>query len=70
MKRITYHFQLRATNVSTAITKNTEKITMAACTLSFFNNVLNFFMHKSFLISKNSLGYSQEYGDYETIVLL
>lgn len=35
-----------------------EAIIMVACTLSFFNNVLIFFMHKSFKFRKKSLGYS------------
>lgn len=52
--------------MSTAIRKNTEKITMAACTLSFFNNVLNFFIHRHFLVSKKVVKYSHGTGDYET----
>lgn len=46
------HLPYIVIKVSNAITRNTEVITIAAITFSFCNNVLIFFIHKSFSFEK------------------
>ena len=48
----------RAYRVTNPAIRNIEAMIMVACTLSFCNSVLIFFMHKSFKFQKKGLGYS------------